>query len=328
LSDAISRYLLGVPKRIATHQYLFNNLTPIWNQLLANDQHSLAQHLWQTILRHAKQWERARNSRIHKGSIFYYWGGTAVMAGDLDKGFFLMHSAYEEDRLTYEQDRPSTPAAKFVALDFESGDQLFRPHALMLGDYLDDLLKSYRLEALSHLKKEQIRVAFLEGVVDLSITFAFTHALSRLHALRSFSYYVQPSDFSHNYLLNLLFDMVIVIDAALKEKVPHLDNYSELMGHLSQSANLPLSISELQQEINPEAKSDFGNTIFDLLDRVFRLSSGRKMSRIECDLAISYCIRNRAAHNIASAPIITPRFEHVLQSVMNVLFLSIDTYYT
>ena len=327
LYSSIPPYFRRIHKVRPTQERILNNLTPAWRTYLSNGYLQYAQGLWQNVHRATETWEKSIGTRLLKGSVFYYWGGTALLQGELDRGFFLMHAAYEEDVETTKRDLPNTPAFKFVSLDFEATDQLFRVHLEMYADYLNQFLINYRLSKPSGMTKEEFRRNFLQGVSDTSIPFMFTHTLAKAHALRQFSPYLKRSRFASQYELNLLFDLTMVIDAALKGKIVGFWRFSDLVASLSASSGLSLAASDLKQDLNQSADIDFNKTVLDLLDQVYTLQSGRFLTRLECDIGVSYCVRNHAAHNISFSPVVWSRFEHILQSLFNVLFLSVKELY-
>jgi hypothetical protein len=329
LLTEIEQYLDRDPAKSVIHKSVINNLTPVWSSLLENELYREAQYFWAKIHRSIHSWELTRGSRIHKGALLYYWGGTALMQGELDKGFFLMHGAYEQDVLTSASDMPNTPAFKFVTMDFESSDQLFSQYAQLLAHMLSKFFVQYRIARLSHFTIEDFRKGFLEGVEDPSITFAFTHALARLYQLEGFTPLVKQSTFASHYQLGLLFELLLVAEAGIKLKDPVASHkyFSEFVGFLAKQAGLQLTQSDLQQHVKSSANADFNSTFTDLLFKAYRLPSGYRLTRLECDIALAYTIRNLAAHDIKSSPLIWGQFKGISQSIINVLLLAAETLY-
>ena len=107
LLSEIELFLDRDPAKSVVQKSLINNLTPVWHAMLDVGMHREAQYFWAKVHRTISSWEKNRGSRIHKGAIFYYWGGTAILQDEIDKGYFLMHSAYEQDVLTSQSDRPA-----------------------------------------------------------------------------------------------------------------------------------------------------------------------------------------------------------------------------
>ena len=65
--------------------------------------------LWQLALAPALESESQNpGHKIHKGTAYYYWAITAILRGDIDKGYALMHQALEEDIATTGQKFPDS----------------------------------------------------------------------------------------------------------------------------------------------------------------------------------------------------------------------------
>lgn len=329
LEREIERYLDHDPSQSVVHEDVINNLTPVWRAFIDSRQYVEAQTFWQRIHRTIDAWQRGRGSRFHMGGLLYYWGSTALMQGELDKGFFLMHSAYEQDVRTMGSDRPNTPAYKFVTMDFEAQDQLFQPYVQIPADHFNRYFKEYRMARLNHFTIEDFRRQFLETVSDPAIAFAFAHAVARLEQIGRFSPYMVQSTFASQYQLGLLFELVLVSEAAIKLKDPNNAHryFPEFAGFLASQSGLQIRQSDLQQDINPNAKADFAKVLAALLFETYTLSSGHRLSRLECDIGLAYAIRNLAAHDVTSSPLIWGQFKGIVQATMNVLILTAEVLY-
>ena len=86
--------------------HFINNLTPIWNTFRNLSRLGPAQRFWEHVYSLILHLESHFHTRIHKGSIYYYWGGTAILNGELEKGYVLMHSALIEDAETNKNPHP------------------------------------------------------------------------------------------------------------------------------------------------------------------------------------------------------------------------------
>jgi len=74
----------------SAHNDFFNNFTIIWRPLLDNRRFDEAESLWEIALRPALAWEmQQQGGFIHKGTPYYFWGMSAILKGDLDKGYAL-----------------------------------------------------------------------------------------------------------------------------------------------------------------------------------------------------------------------------------------------
>jgi hypothetical protein len=77
--------------------FLYEKLTPIWNQLMGNGQHILAIQYWRKIISITHEWEKRNSKHIHKGSPYAFIAYTYFLIGDIDNGFSYIYNAIEED---------------------------------------------------------------------------------------------------------------------------------------------------------------------------------------------------------------------------------------
>ena len=311
----------------SAHDRYFNNFTLIWRSLLNSNRLDQAEQLWAMALQPALAWEKQhQGSFIHKGTPFYFWGMSAILKGDIDRGHALMHQALKEDIRTSGNPSPNTPAFAFATLNYMKVDQAFREWVLQQAEFLNELLKAYCLAYTKKLLLEDFQSRFLSNPPSLDAVFLFTHTLARLSRLDSVPKYALESDFAGQLQINLLFDITLVIDAAIKAKNP---NHWQFIDHASflskRDSSLGLNKNQLQ-EINKAFKA-FDATLKALIEGTFNLQDGSALSTGGRDLAIAYGLRNHAAHNVSSAPTIRSRFADIRQSLFNILFLCVETLY-
>lgn len=322
-------YLMEHSDPESTRKY-FKNLRVIWGDYFQRGRLDDAAAYLSRVVSKIVLEEPRRGFRVHKGPIYYFWGGTALMKGDLDQGFLLMHAAYDEE-IRIMEPQP-TPAFKFVSLDFADRRQFFGSLVFMYRDYLQAFFNPYRLSKPSTFSVDDFQRNFLQNGRNHDIVFSFTHTLARLHQLDSISRYILYSDFAGQYELSLLFALVLVIENSLRIKHRNFgqDNllFPALAEDLSFSQSWHLRRGHLTGFINPQVQHHgFDQCIIDLLDRRFCFSHEISNLDLESDLAISYLIRNRGAHDIASSRAVAFRFSDILQSLMNSLFLVVESKY-
>ena len=306
----------------------FSNLTFIWRPYFDSGRFGEAQSFWMHILSKTREWEKKNGMRVHKGSALYFWAVTAILQGEIDKGFFLMHRAFEEDVITSNSDFPPTPAFMFVTLDFQDDRQFFYSYVVSLAELLDSFFTPYRVERVSHFALTDFRNRFLIQPPSIHAVFSFTHSLSKLWSLSLMPIDTLRSEFAGQYELNTLFDLVLLIDEAIRHKDPdpNHNKYLDYAEYLGVQSGLDISRADLTYS-NSEMKKDFDKTMSDLIDGVFQFRDGKHRSMLSCALAISYCIRNHAAHNLSAFPSIWTRFVEIRQRIFNVLFLCVETLY-
>jgi hypothetical protein len=312
--------------------YLFNNLTIIWKNYQGNGRLGEAQQFWEDILGIVRDWEMSRKQRIHKGSLFFFWSQTAILQGQFDKGFFLIHSAYEEDVLTHNNDFPATPAYKTVSLDYsDQGNFLFRL-VEEWAMYLNGLIAKFPNLLSSVFTLEEFKTKFLYRPPSRDTLFSFTYILARFHDFDLLPTDLLRGNFTSLFEINILFDLVLVMDTVLystisnpgKEDWKFINLANRLLVRSGISTNSSLNQSHLGY-INASKDSDFEGSLHQLLDQTIAYPDGISPSRLECDISIAYCLRNYSAHNIDSFPIISNRFTEIRQSIFNALFLAVQT---
>lgn len=329
IQNAVLDYFQRTADDRVVQKEIINNLTFAWKKILSIYPSWVGEDFWEIVLGMVKTWEGARIKRIHKGSIFYYWGGTAIKSGNLDEGFFLMHSAYQEDVLTYKSDRPNSSAYKFVSLDYVSKDFSFYEYIDLYKDFINQFLISYRIKFGSDLTIDDFKRKFLDMIRDENFVFTFTHAVAKLRHFAGFSHEVGQSGFASIYELNLLFDLVLITDVAIQERKPG-PTYNQQLGALiaeDKKFGLSLNRNELG-EINASVDSiGFDKTLEKLIFQTYTLNNYRTLSILECDIGLSYLIRNYSGHKITSSSYVSVFFSQIEQSIFNVLFLTVDLLY-
>jgi hypothetical protein len=314
---------------LSAHDKFFNNFTILWRWFLDGRRLDEAELLWEKALQPALTWEKQNpGSFIHKGTPFYFWGMTAILKGDLDRGYALMHQAVAEDARMTGNQFPDTPAFAFVALNYTKVDQAFREWLLLQAGFLNNFVTTYCSSCSRKLRLEELRTRFLSDPPSRDAVFIFAYALARLYRLSRVPTYALASPFAGQLEVNLLFDLSLVIDAAIKAKNPNPKTwrFSELAEFLSQRSSLGISKAQLD-EVNGEFINNFDQTMTALASGTFTFKDGTRPSKLGSDLLVTYGVRNHGAHNVSGASVIWQQFENILQSLFNILFLCVETLY-
>jgi hypothetical protein len=316
-----------VPDDSAAHNKYFENFTIIWRNQLEAGRASQAESIWEMATQPALQWELLHPGRfIHKGTPFYFWGMTAISRGNIDRGYLLMHQALAEDIRTTKQAVPNTPSLAFVSLNYSKVDQTSRNWLVLQAQFLDSLLPPYRAAHGKSLTLDDLAKRFLTTPPSTEALFLFAYTLARILRLADSPSFSLASDFAGQLELNLLFDAVLVLDAALLYKNPACHQFIDHAAFLSTAANASLTKDGLK-EVNGMFNADFDTTLASALDGTLTLSKGPVLSPLDLAIVVSYGLRNRAAHNISSSPTLWKQFNAVRQSVFDSLFLCVETLY-
>ena len=197
------------------------------------------------------------------------------------------------------------------------------------ANYLDTFVSKYQNDTGSKFSLEDFKTKFLNHPPTRDTLFSFTYALAKLYDLDSFPPVIVQGKFASLYELNSLRNLVQVIEAVIYSSIqaPAQDDWKfiNLAKHLlikSGISNNPVLTITHMKHINDIKDLNFEKTLTELLDKTLIYPDGIRPSGLECDIAISYCLRNYSAHNLDSFPIIRNRFSDIRQSVFNVLFLA------
>jgi len=308
----------------------FNNFHPIWRTYLDAGHFKAAERLWDNVLNIVTKWETNRQ-KIHKGTPFYWLAGTAILNGELDKGFAIMHQALKEDIRTLKTETPKTPAFFFVILDFGATQQYFRNIVLEASNFLEGKINHYLTymhnKGGSNLNLPNFKSKFLEHTNILEIVFYFVHTLFKArHIILDIKREWRQNAFCSLMETGMIFDLCLIIEEVIKEKDDtnyrnNIAYFSNRIVFLSQKAHLALNSSRLKQ-IRKDLDTDFAGVLNMLLNSTYGLTKG-----MEEDLAIAYAFRNFAAHSLESLKLVYEKFEDILQRILNALFFSIGVLY-
>lgn len=312
----------------ASHNNFFEGFTPIWQVLLRTGRLLDAYWVWELAVECATEWESTNPTKhIHKGTPYYFWGMTAVMGGDLDRGFLLMHQALSEDVQLTGLPVPNTPAAAFATLDYQKQDQAFRFKVQEIAESLDSALEYYRKSRNRALTIGQLRIKLLQSPDLLAVAFNFVFILFRLHTLlKKVEPVVRRNDFAALLATNLLFNLCLVLDATMGNKNTRKWRFLDHAEFLSLAAGLNINRPQLT-EINNAFNNDFPSMVGRLLSGKFVFKDGQVLSESGIDLSLAYGFRNFGAHKVEGFPIVYQNFEEIAQRLMNVLFLALECLY-
>lgn len=324
---AAARFFAGSNVGPQQHDSFFNNFATVWQHWVQAGRLAQAEELWKLALRPALAWESADpNRRVHKGTPYYFWGMTAILRGDLDRGYALMHQAVEEDVLTHGQESPDTPAFAFATLNAMKPDQAFRGWLLGQAQHVSTLLDAYSRTTGRSFDFNRFQHRFLAKGTNRDASFLLAHSLARLMKVVAIPDYARDSRFASQLQIQVLFDVTLVIDAAIRPYNPQEWRFIKHAALLAQRANLGLTEAQLG-EVNGLFERDFEGTLNGFLDEKLMLTDGSVPKALARDICVAYGLRNYGAHHVESATSLPKRFEEAAQRLFNVLFLSVETFH-
>lgn len=194
-------------------------------------------------------------------------------------------------------------------------------------------IDSYNKENTKSLSQSSFESKFLLTPPSKDLLFTFTHTLARIHQMFGIRTIITNSEFAGLFMLNLLFNLVLIIDNYLYARSSNQQNnnnskFFELAKNLLINSGIETNIDNCKRNLsNMNSETlDFDNKISMLLDRTYNFPAPIQKAPLYYDVCICYCIRNHSAHNLSLSKTIAIRFHDICRSILNVLFLSIEVY--
>ena len=322
----VEKYLQTIHDDTKAQEKFLTSLTGIWKYYFINEECPKAIQYLETLLNRIIFWEYSNNLHINKGCIYYFLGGTYILNGSYSQGFLNFHSSYEEDKLAQNGNvRTNTPAFRFITLD-TSNDEQYWGHLLWgVTGLLETRLDLYNKYFSSNFSYVDFRNDFLKQA-DLDIIFLFSFTVIRIFALEAIdARHIVNSVFLAHYRKFLLFDLLVVIENAIKVKGRE-GTFRIQAGTLLSTITDPKLTIEQMGEINYKEEHNTENALRELLDNNYKIDNDTIPIR-ERSILISYLLRNTIAHSTKHLVIINDRFLDIQQEIFNMLFLVVENLY-
>ena len=309
------------------HDKLFENFGGFWH---SNDNQNLILRPLQTIdvvfnkiLSLVYEWEdNNQPHKIHKGTIYYFYGMTSILKGEINKGLLLMHQASNEDG---NLNRTITPSKSFISLDEQNPNQFFRPKVFETVKFLETYLSHYRAVDSSTFNIEDLRSKFLKDDEHKEEAFFFVYCVYKLeNILKKINNRIRDNELASYIETTIIFELCKLCEALLTKS--YSGTLISKINDFSQDADLNLNLRRSHLSIiNKERDTNFSNTINQLVNNTFCHSSFLSSpSAIEYDITLTYALRNFGGHKIEDQKVLRNDFEEILKSIFNTIFLIID----
>lgn len=309
------------------HGQFFNNFTILWQNALSAGHFDEAERIWLMACNIAWSWERNNPGKlIHKGTPYYFWGMTAILRGDIDRGYALMHQALEEDVRVTGLEFPDTPALAMATMNAEKFEQAARDWVERKASIAKEYLSNYRSATGKGLDFGGFNARYLQHPPSRYAVYSLSYVFGRLTKLASAPKKILASEFAAQLYMDLVFRVLQVIESTLKAKNPSGKTFFYQAEFLASKAGLSLGQKDLSH-INSESTKDFEKTLCDLLDGTFTLPGGSQAGGLNRDLAVAYSCRNYGAHQLVPVPAALNRYQEIYQAIFNTLFLIVETLY-
>jgi hypothetical protein len=289
--------------------------------------------VWRAILDHTWEWEKA-NEVIHKGTPYYFMGENYLRMGDVASAYICFYDALEEDKKNYPvlgEDVKSAPAYLTVSLVDNSNNRLHQSMVLPLRSYLDSLLQEYNSSFKGSLDLSKLDKIFLQSDDLDSIKSSFVANLHEIYHLAPLnSSNMIGNDYSKLKVINSLFNLALVVDQILAHRFLKgrtgwerrmANSICQLALHLKLASHFDLS------KVRPKLNEPTGtpDTILPSFLDASATYDGKPLDpRMRVALS-AYYLRNYGAHHLEGSEIAVKRYEDVLRSIIDGVFVSIET---
>lgn len=324
--DSAATAFLGCTTDFALHDLYFSNFTPLWNiHLRAGDLRN-AESIWPWALRPAQSLEAGGGRRIHKGSAYYFWGMTVLLAEQIDRGYLLMHRGIQEDVITHGVFNPQTPGFALATLDDQKPDQAFRSWVQQQASALTARIDRYNTRHRRAFDLLSLRTRLLAIPDFREAAFLFSYALARSKQLLALPEPLWQGPFPAQVAFDVIFDFCLVVDAAIHYKNPGTHHFIVDAAHLAQRAGIALSQQDMGL-FNKMFQADFKNTLLSVLQESQALPGQPPATGLAAALLATYGCRNRGAHSVSFFDLDSNTFDALVDRLVHTLCLAVETFY-
>lgn len=312
---------------------MFHSFTPTWRNSLANTRFFDAAQLWRQVLAAVNEWEKRNRVGVHKGTPFYFLGGSLLLSWNIDIGYQYIYSAIREDRLSGAQagvphSYRKAPAYMFASLVddrknwFYDGVLLLRARIQMyLGDYITKTRSSFSLQDLD--------TRFLQNDAFEVPKLFFTYVIYEL--LKQDMLWKDPNsdnDFLRMKNRDRIFDLCLVVDKTLSIRFPTAGDISQGVFEFGRHGGF-LNISDhnpgdLNGALNPRVAgrrpAPDPNVVVPALLGGTITYHGNPVAEQFRWLLLAWHLRNFGAHELSPVPILSDQFAEIVGALMNGLF--------
>ena len=313
---------------VNAHANFFGHFTPQWHQLCLLGNLTAAEGLWHKVVMIARKWEKTSGGRIHKGTPFYFWGGTALLNGNVDMGFLLIHEALNEDMFGEscgEVSAETLPAWCFVTLEDEKQEQCWKRLVNNLSLFLDDRISNYNHRCIMALDRVRFKSQFLQKRESREVIFFFVYSLWKFKHYLDTTQDLDGSSFSILFQLDAVLNLYVVLEEILKGYYGKDKSLYALIETFSKTHNLditecPSGVKEKRIDlVKRRFEADPDGAISDFLS--YSLSD---YTPVQASLSVARLLRNEVAHSIRSYPALQGKASNLLQLALNAVFVVIE----
>ncbi|MCK4521253.1 MAG: hypothetical protein KAU20_01675 [Nanoarchaeota archaeon] len=320
------------------HDKLFQKFNVFWlenNYIIRPFQ--LCDIVFEKILSLVYEWEKTNSpNRVHKGTLYYFYGMICILKGEIDKGLLLMHQASNEDG---NLGRNTTPSKSFILLDEENPYQFFRAKVVETVNFLNEYISNYCATTSSTFDITNLRTSLLKKAEHKEESFFFVYCIYKLEKIiNRIDERIRKNKLASFIETTIIFELCKLCEVLLKKiyvesLIKHnYNNKSDFIHYIDYFCNDNLVSLNLRQNnlgfLNAEIKNNFQNTIQALVNNSYTHHSFiSSPSPIEYSIALTYCLRNFGGHKIEEQQTLCNEFEKIVKAIFNFIFFMIEKKY-
>ena len=313
---------------------LFNYLAEYWqDNLLKNGLYLTGVSFWQEIISITKEWE-SRNPPylIHKGTPFFFLAYNCLLNGDRENGFTYLYNAIEDDKKLNIPNYPKDGAAYLTATMSDKPQNYAYPFVRDLRLLISNYFIKFNSEFPCRFTMSDFENKFLENTDLSDVVYFFVYNFQFVYDLsKNTNYDLLQNDFSRLKILDLFFNLGLIIDEVLKYSSSTvgftgtgMKDYvawwaDNKMGFPTHQFDNLIGMNGLNLNATPP-----DNIIPHLLTNVQNPSSGIK--REVYTMLVAYRLRNHAGHNLNQQMVVTTRYDEILDCMFYSLFLALQSF--
>jgi hypothetical protein len=318
--------------------HIFEAFANYWErEILKKKKQLVGIEFWREILAITKEWEYESGITLHKGTPYFFLAETHLLTGDRDTAFMYLYNAINEDNiwaefvpsLNYPDESPAYLTATMRVGSNQMG-YLVNPWR----DKLDEYIRKFNVSFNRFFRLEDFDSKFLSNKQLANVVYFFVFNFIYLYEIISNAEQkLLENHFSRLKVLDLIFNLCLVIDETLKNTESTIENAT-----LPPSHTIPDGIKWLcgyEEWMNKIDLQNFwkgnlnvknaepDNLIPKLLSRNEKYN-GNPVRKEVFTLLIAYNLRNYGGHNINQQHVLTSKFDEIIEQLLMSLFLCID----
>lgn len=337
--DKIRPYLYqiqGKENRTVQDNY-FTKFTPFSRYYRENGcSIKLIEYVWRVALDPIFDFEKETNTRFHKGTPYYFLGKNYILDRNIEKGYILIHKAFEEDKLTQDEEYPEkkdefpkTPASALITLDPDNGNN-FRDWVIEIIKFLNKgYIRTFNNKYTSSMNFDDLRGKFLTKI-DLSHqAYLFSYSISRVYDIEDHGFiYDQKNALTTQVITQIFFDILRIVEGLILYKEDKKERlFSKHLNYFRDLTNIYTLDVERSGEFDKYREKNPKKAFPDLLSNNYKFEDGSSPNEMDKDIMIALGIRNYYAHNTEPLDILQEKKDEIFERLFHLLFAVIEYLY-